>query len=413
MSYDQLIGSGGFWNPSINGDISSAQNAGDGNYNMPSGTTMGTLGTAGSQLLPLTTLISAGSISGWPSTPSGSDTTTVPSIAQISASSGINQILGLLNRRIVYCNSLNNGLAGYSPGTPIPYITSTGLGSGTGMATKFQAIYAAIATLLAAEGFTSNPYAILPNNTGTAWPPTTNVAGGVYTDPSRLVYAYHVANMRKALCLTGLQKISIRYLREWGWEERDGTTWGTPTYGPAVNQWSFTFVGRQDTDRCRMVYYYGIPEYAALAGSPTFQSAYFEAQLCTFASQTRAWQFDVFSLKSNTMPPIASSFDISGATDNYEGGVPSSSMSSYNATSPPNYGFTTTDIPVTPANIANVAYIPGTNNGQIPYLTVLNVEAPNAGSLDGTSTSVPSNITDSDICYVTNNVEPILFLQWD
>ena len=156
-------------------------------YDFPSGTTI-----ADGQITPLVTPITAGSTSGWPTLPTVpyQDTSAVPSIAQINASSGMNQVIGYLNRRIVFSNAYFSRVQAVvpyvNPATPVYAIV--GLSS-------IASIYSAVNTLLANEGFAS-PY---------PFPPATATPGGVYAGYP--VLAYHVAIVRKALALTGAQTL--------------------------------------------------------------------------------------------------------------------------------------------------------------------------------------------------------------
>ena len=241
MSYNQVS-----WNPTLGSGSNPL-------YDMPSGTPI-----SGSQITPLVTPISAGSTSGWP-TPPGSpynDITAVPTIAQINASSGINQVLGLLNRRIV----LWNYWYGYSVTPFASYVTA----STAVTASFFSSIYTKIAALRAVEGLSVYSF-----------PPVIPTPGAVW--PGYPVYAYHVAHMRKALALDGIQDILCRlapfdvgaHATGGGGgvcqydESEPGTAW---TYDLQVGEIFIPFVGYYWT---RGLAYFPPPEYCASYSGPT------------------------------------------------------------------------------------------------------------------------------------------------
>ena len=371
MSYDQLIGAGSYWNPSVKG-VSSAQGAGDDNYNVP-GATVLPPSTGQSSGGPSS--IAAGDASGFADYSDYTNASLIPTLVQIGASSGVNQVIGMLNRRTKMWNSLYGTSL-----SPQAYVT---VGSNV-TAAKFNAICSAITSLLSAEGFAAYSF------------PGTSFADGNICAGCK-IYGYHLATMRRALCLAGSQTLNISFNntgtnKEYKWAETDGTTWNTPTTGPAVVAWSYSYAGRQSSQRYRHMFYYGIPDYAASGGIATFQSVALGFTAVTDIAHSQTYQLDVFNKIKLTVPPVTGDFNIVNNSSNfiYETGLGYASMSgaAWSAS-------------VGSARVANAAYILGTNTGMICYEIVVNAEAknePDVGNMDGSSLTPNHNITDHSAC---------------
>ena len=184
----------------------------------------------------------------------------VPTIAQINASAGLNQVIGLTNRRI----KMWYALTGVTSATPLNYITvGSGVTANGSTPTSFWEIYEAITGIRSSEGFT--PYTF----------PSTDASadGNVYAGCR--VYGYHVATMRKALGLYGVQTLPITYRAQY--YRNDNTTWGSP------NNEFFTvnsYFGKETLNHFRLLDYYSIPDYAAsgLFASATLTFGFGSAQ---------------------------------------------------------------------------------------------------------------------------------------
>lgn len=159
MGFDQVT-----WAPVIGG-------SGDNLYNVPGATKLdNTLDTTGGPCG-----VDVGDASGF-STP--------PTIAQINASSGINQVIGLYNRRAGQYNTLFGTSL-----TIMSYLSA----SVRPKAADFTNLFNNVGTLRTQEGWTA----------ALAWPNTTPTAG-------RPIRGYHLAYLRKSLAISGT--ISIGHL---------------------------------------------------------------------------------------------------------------------------------------------------------------------------------------------------------
>jgi hypothetical protein len=106
----------------------------------------------------------------------GSSFSTIPTIAEINASAGLNQVIGLVNRRMKNYNA-----AFGTTMTPLAYLTGTKI-----KAADFTAIKTAIDLVRTTEGFAAYG----------SWP--ANMTAG------KLIKGVHLAHMRKALRISGV-----------------------------------------------------------------------------------------------------------------------------------------------------------------------------------------------------------------
>jgi len=170
MAYDLVT-----WSPRVG-------SSGDDKYNV-----LGAKKIDGSQDTGLPSRIDAGS----------SSYSSTPTISEINAGSGINQVIALYNRRQAQMNAIMNGTP-----TPISYLTSNDTRI---VALKFTDLYNAIGSLRSTEGFTAYTF------------PTSEVAAG------KIVLGTHLAHARKALAIAGVQ---TRTLKKWA-RDRLESPYGT------------------------------------------------------------------------------------------------------------------------------------------------------------------------------------------
>lgn len=152
------------------------------------------------------TPITAGDASGFSST---------PTVAQLNASSGLNQVIGYYNRRAATYNSA----FGTSLATMSYVASTTRVHAG-----DFTTVLTNINTLRTTEGFTGGSLSF-PNSTPTA---------------SNPVYGYHLAYLRKALAISGTIKLLIKWTGGTGSGGATNTTWQANT----ARGWSYF---RKDT----------------------------------------------------------------------------------------------------------------------------------------------------------------------
>jgi hypothetical protein len=242
------------WAPAIGG-------SGDDLYNVPGAVTLG-----GSQDTGNPTLIEAGDASGFSSP---------PTIAEINASSGLNQVIGLLNRRI----ALYNAAYGTSYMSALSYLTQTKIS-----ATALAAINTKIGVLRAAEGFS------------------------VYTFPTdiasaKIIKGVHLANMRKALKISGVQIINYNHAY---WYTEGWTTYPTTPAWEQVNSGQTPYEGKllRSAYYClRSMLYFPIPSWASVGGTPQFSSQVVRIY-CKRDSTDEPFTFGLYSSNGNTLPPV-------------------------------------------------------------------------------------------------------------
>jgi hypothetical protein len=325
MSYDLVT-----WSPRVG-------SSGDDLYNVPGATKLDLTVDSGSK-----TKIYAGDATG--ANPGSladfSDYTNaslIPTIAQINASAGVNQVIGLLNRRI----KMWNALAGTSM-SAIAYVAA----SASVTAAKFNAICSAITTLRSTEGFTAYTF------------PGTSFGDGNICVGCK-VYGYHLANMRKALCLSGTQTISV--LHFW-WYGRTDNPWGTAQVYNDTMDYIAAGAGLEGSTNGQVtlhrdLFYFLIPDYVSNGGSPAFSSAKLVLNLGQYHYYNTAFDLELFSSNGNTYPPT---FTLTSGSayenDNAEGStIASSSMPANPSLSSFNFTLSNTNL-VNKAN-AKIRYI--------------------------------------------------------
>jgi len=227
MAYDLVT-----WSPRISG-------AGDDRYNIPGATKLD-----GSVDTGLPTRIDAGDGSGF---------SAIPTIAQINASSGVNQVIAAINRRILNHNG--------SYGSTLPSIAYIATGARI-LASKFAEMMQRITQIKQIEGFV-NVTALTPPTSG------------------QRILGSHLAVMRQALAISGELRPQIADGSGTGYgiasQARQYTRVDNP-YGTLVSdaiggasfQAEWDYSGGIYT-RSRQLQNYAIPEWLSAANSATLK----------------------------------------------------------------------------------------------------------------------------------------------
>ncbi len=239
------------WAPVIGG-------SGDNVYNVPGATKLdNTLDTTGGPCG-----VDAGDSSGF---------LTIPTIAQLNASSGINQVIGLYNRRAGQYNS--------AFGTSLTIMAYLAAGVKP-KATDFTNLFTNISTLRTQEGWTASAI---------AWPNTTPTAG-------RAIRGDHVAYLRKALAIAGTIKLSDPNGGLFYNNLRDDNPYGTPVSELNAGSGGF-FVNQTPSpslptvERRRGVFVYQVPAWL----TANISTANMSININTASAQSPAWTLDVYS----------------------------------------------------------------------------------------------------------------------
>jgi hypothetical protein len=228
MAYDLVT-----WAPRVG-------SSGDDKYNVPGATKLNGFVDSG-----LPSRIEAGDSSGFSAT---------PSIAEINNSSGLNQVIGLLNRRALRHNALF--------GTTIPTVAYQAIDERI-TAAKVAAVNAGISGVITTEG-------ILPTGASLSNPSVGTMMRGTT-----------LANMRKALAISGTLRPhyfqdTVNDVIDWNQYRRIDNPYGSPTSETIGNV--FPFQGRahweksgSDYFRRRMITSYRIPEWLTALVSCVYQ----------------------------------------------------------------------------------------------------------------------------------------------
>jgi len=209
----------------------------------------------------------------------------VPAIAQLNASSHINQLLGYYNRRAGNYNT--------TFGTSLPimsYVTNSATLTKE-MITVLNTLFTNIGTLLTAEGW---------QGVSLAWPisaPTT----------PRKFFGYHIAYLRKALAISGtLKPTQVRGAHQNAIVyNRVDQPYGTPVAGSeTINSANAILVNQFNISsnifyRYRSIVNFQIPSYA-LSGIAT---AALGIQWTTPSTQNPVWTCDIYSANANILNP--------------------------------------------------------------------------------------------------------------
>ena len=239
---------------------------GDDVYNVPGGTKLdGSVDTGG----PCT--VQAGDSSGFSAT---------PTVAQLNASSGINQVIGLYNRRAL----MFNAAFGTSLAT-IAYIVSGTMPK----ATDFTNILTKINTLRGGSAGTNEGW----TGGNLAWPISTPTAG-------QPIMGHHLAFLRKALAISGTMVCNNGGAKMWQYTRND-SPYGTGTSESQTSNAGFN-VGQitgPPITRSRTICNFRVPDFV----SAGLTSATLGIQFTSPSAGSPAWNYNVYSANSDVSAP--------------------------------------------------------------------------------------------------------------